>query len=267
MLAFQRRLDILKFAWKDSKKAKELSKRKRSRLFLFFDIVRFSFQYEKDTRDYLKLAYFDRNMQERQQIDVELKEFLRIKRFRDEQLVFLSKWTSQKWEHPKKFNKRTVAYRKHFNMGEGLSVRYNVWIFSTHNRIGKLMVGRKVAFGRNSEIDYTGDLTLGDGVDIAERSIILTHGHDLYGLKQHDELIDIKTRAYVTPLVIEDNVFIGAQSIIMPGVSKIGENAVISAGSVVTEEVPRNSIVAGNPAHIIGKLPRVYYRYNKKKQL
>ena len=265
MLAFQRRLDLIKYAWKDSKMAKKMSTHKLSRLSLFFDIVRFSFKYEKDTREYLKLQYYDKNKEERKVLDTELSNLLKIKQYQQEELVFHSKWTSEKWEHPQKHYKRLLAYRRRYNMGMGTSVRYNVWIRTTHNRIGQLIVGRNVAFGRNSEIDYTGDLTLGDGVDIAERTIILTHGHDLYGLKQEEELIDIKTRAYITPLIVEDNVFIGAQSIIMPGVSKIGENAVISGGSVVTEEVPRNAIVAGNPAHVIGKLPRVYYRFNKKK--
>ncbi|MBQ6957081.1 MAG: hypothetical protein IJP77_00805 [Bacteroidales bacterium] len=75
----------------------------------------------------------------------------------------------------------------------------------------------------------------------------------------------MKTRAYATPLVIEDNVFIGAQCIIMPGVGRIGENSVISAGSVVTKEVPPNTIVAGNPAKNIGKLPsRALYLYDKE---
>lgn len=266
MLTYQRRRDILKYCWKDSIIAKERSKIKRSRFAYFIDMVRFSFKYEKDNRDYIQLNYFDKDSDERLQMDSVLYEQLRFKRFRDDQLTFLSKWTSQKWEHPSRFNKRTVAYKKHFNAGEGLSVRYNVWCFSTHNRIGVLKIGRKVALGRNTEIDYTGDLIIGDGVDIAERTLILTHGHDLYGLKQDDELIELKTRAYITPLVIGNNVFIGAQSIIMPGVNRIGENAVISAGSVVTEEVPKNAIVAGNPAKVVGRLPRVYYRYKIEKK-
>lgn len=263
MISLKRRIELIGFAWQDSKKAVELSG--HSRVELFWDILRFVFKYEKDTREYMKLAYYNKNAEERKQIEPKFMEELQFKRFRDAELVFHSKWTSEYWEHPKRFNKRTIAYREHFNAGAGLSVRYGVWVMSTHNSIGKLHIGKRVALGRNTEIDYTGDLYIGDGVDIAERTIILTHGHDLFGLKPNEDLIDIRTRAYITPLTIEDNVFIGAQSMIMPGVTKIGENAVISAGSVLTEEVPRNALVAGNPAKVIGKLPRVYYRYNKKK--
>lgn len=50
---------------------------------------------------------------------------------------------------------------------------------------------------------------------------------------------------------IYDNVFIGAHAIIMGGL-KIGPNAIIAAGSVVTKDVPENSIVGGNPARVIG---------------
>lgn len=51
---------------------------------------------------------------------------------------------------------------------------------------------------------------------------------------------------------VMDNVFIGLGSIILPGV-RIGENCIISAGSVVTKDVPPNSIVGGVPAKVIGK--------------
>lgn len=268
MLPLRRRIDIIKYSWKDSKKAKEKCQSKRSRLSLFWDIVQFSFKYEKDTRDYLKLAYYDKSREERQKMDKSLMVQLRKKQFRDAELAFLAKWTSTKWEDPRRAWKRGLAYKKHFNAGEGLSVRYNVWIFSTHERIGSIKIGKNVHFGKNADVDYTGDLIVGNGVEIAERTIVFTHGHDLYGLVSDDEIISMKTRAYATPLVIEDNVFIGAQCIIMPGVKRIGENAVISAGSVVTKTVPPNTIVAGNPAKIIGKLPaRVCYLYDKRNQI
>jgi acetyltransferase-like isoleucine patch superfamily enzyme len=51
-------------------------------------------------------------------------------------------------------------------------------------------------------------------------------------------------------VIIEDNVWIGINSIILKGV-KIGENSIIGAGSVVTKSIPPNSVVAGNPARIV----------------
>lgn len=56
------------------------------------------------------------------------------------------------------------------------------------------------------------------------------------------------------PVVIEDNVFIGASSIVMKGVT-IGRNSVIGAGSIVSKSIPANCIAAGNPAKVIADLP------------
>lgn len=55
------------------------------------------------------------------------------------------------------------------------------------------------------------------------------------------------------PVVIEDNVWLGANCVILPGIC-IGKNSVVGAGAVVTKNVLENSIVAGNPARIIGLL-------------
>ena len=53
-----------------------------------------------------------------------------------------------------------------------------------------------------------------------------------------------------SPVIIEDNVFIGARSIILKGVT-IGRNSIVGAGSVVTKSIPSNQIWGGNPAKFI----------------
>ena len=63
---------------------------------------------------------------------------------------------------------------------------------------------------------------------------------------------DMKHRK-CAPVVIEDNVFVGAKCIILKGVT-IGENSIVGAGSVVTKSVPPNQIWAGNPAKFIRKI-------------
>ena len=55
------------------------------------------------------------------------------------------------------------------------------------------------------------------------------------------------------PIVIEDNVWIGGSAILLPGV-RIGRNAVVGAGAVVTRSVPANMVAAGNPARVIREI-------------
>lgn len=62
-----------------------------------------------------------------------------------------------------------------------------------------------------------------------------------------------KQAQYNLPIVIEDNVWIGANSIILPGIT-IGENSIIGSGSIVTSNIPSNVVAAGNPCSILRPL-------------
>jgi acetyltransferase-like isoleucine patch superfamily enzyme len=73
---------------------------------------------------------------------------------------------------------------------------------------------------------------------------IISANHDF---KQRENHIKDK------PVIIEENVWIGANAVILPGV-KIGKNSIVGAGSIVTKDVEENVIVAGNPARIIKRL-------------
>jgi acetyltransferase-like isoleucine patch superfamily enzyme len=95
---------------------------------------------------------------------------------------------------------------------------------------------------------------IGNKVTITSGVKLLTHDGSTWLMN------DIRGRRYLfRKIVIGDNVFIGVNSIIMPGV-KIENDVIIAAGSVVTKSVPKGSIVAGNPAAIIGN----YYNYELK---
>lgn len=71
---------------------------------------------------------------------------------------------------------------------------------------------------------------------------------------------------HIECIEIMDNVFIGLGAIIMPGV-KIGPNAVIAAGSIVTKDVPPNSIVGGNPAKVIGEFQPLFDKRAKESKM
>ena len=77
----------------------------------------------------------------------------------------------------------------------------------------------------------------------------------------HPQEVDARRRHDISkiknaPITIGDDVFIGAQSLILKGVS-IGEGSIIAAGSVVTKNVPAREIWGGNPARLIKKVPHV----------
>ena len=84
-------------------------------------------------------------------------------------------------------------------------------------------------------------ITIGNNVTLAPRVHILAHDASTY-------LFFGKTRA--ANVVIGNDVFIGASSIVLPGVT-IGNRVVIGAGSVVTKNIPDNSVDVGNPARVI----------------
>lgn len=87
----------------------------------------------------------------------------------------------------------------------------------------------------------------------------MTHDGGLWVLRNLYQ--DMKSADYFGRIIIEDNVNIGWNVIIMPGV-KIGKNSVVGCGAVVTKDVPENSIVAGVPAKVIETTEEYY---NKKK--
>lgn len=94
----------------------------------------------------------------------------------------------------------------------------------------QVSIGRRVLLGANATITDT----------------------DFHPLRPRDRQIDILNGRH-KPVKIEDDVFVGMNSLILKGVT-IGRGSVIGAGSVVTRDVPANVVVAGNPAVVIHEL-------------
>jgi acetyltransferase-like isoleucine patch superfamily enzyme len=85
-------------------------------------------------------------------------------------------------------------------------------------------------------------VTLGNHVAIASGACFMTHDGGAWVLRLDESDIDL-----VAPISVGDNVLIGVNAIIMPGVS-IGNNCIVAAGSVVSRDVPDGMIVGGVPA-------------------
>lgn len=109
-----------------------------------------------------------------------------------------------------------------------------------------LSVGNGTHLGYQLTIGVGCDVTIGDNVLIADRVTILSYdGHPANPAERHLPAPPASSR----PITIEDNVWIGTGCIIMKGV-KVGRNSIVAAGSVVTQKVPPDSLVIGNPARI-----------------
>jgi len=95
-------------------------------------------------------------------------------------------------------------------------------------------------------LDNTGDINMGSGVSIHRNVSIFTHEHD------HSKGVPIaESDIIVRSIDIGDDVFIGANVVILSRVNKIGKGAVIGAGSVLTKDVGEYEVWAGNPAKFI----------------
>lgn len=110
----------------------------------------------------------------------------------------------------------------------------------------RLQVGNNVLIHRGAFIDAEGGVRIGDNFVAAQNLIILSSNHNY----EAPELLPWDEKKHLKPVVIEDNVWCGMNVIILPGV-RIGEGAVIGAGSVVTRDVEPCAVVAGNPARRI----------------
>jgi len=98
--------------------------------------------------------------------------------------------------------------------------------------------GEDCFIARSAYVDHRAPIKMGHDVTICDWVKILTHDYSPVFKGKEEK---------VGGLEIGNNVFIGIQSIILPGI-KIGDNVIVGAGSVVTKDLPSNATYAGNPA-------------------
>jgi acetyltransferase-like isoleucine patch superfamily enzyme len=123
-------------------------------------------------------------------------------------------------------------------------------IFNFASNGSKIIIGDFVGIS-GSTINATTTIEIGNHVLIGSGCLITdTDSHPLHWRDRRQNL-NHQTKSF--PIKICDDVFIGARSIVLKGVT-IGEGAVVGAGSVVTKDVPPYTIVCGNPARVIKKL-------------
>ena len=113
--------------------------------------------------------------------------------------------------------------------------------------------GHNIEVGKNTFINYNctiidvGKVVIGDYCQIAPNVSIYTAGHPVHPAARNTAY------EYGIDITIGNNVWIGGNSVIMPGIH-IGDNVVIGAGSIVTKDIPAWTVAAGNPCRVIRKI-------------
>lgn len=113
--------------------------------------------------------------------------------------------------------------------------------------------GCNIEIGENFYANYNlvildcAKVTIGDNVLIGPNVGIYTAGHPLHFELRNEEW------EFACPITIEDNVWIGGNVVLNPGVT-VGRNSVVGSGSVVTKDIPANVVAAGNPCRVIREI-------------
>lgn len=124
-------------------------------------------------------------------------------------------------------------------LGEGSVIYPHVVIHGPEHTT----IGNRCSLAEFVHIWGGGGVTIGDDVLIASHTVITSLTH-------HKKVVRFRETLIKEPVVIMDNVWIGAGAIILPGVT-VGEGSIIGAGAVVTSDVAPGVIVAGVPARVI----------------
>lgn len=137
----------------------------------------------------------------------------------------------------------TPPYRK-FSLGDYSVVESFACI---NNAVGDVMIGDHTRIGLHNTI--IGPVSIGSHVNLAQGITVTALNHNF---KDPDKRID-EQGVSTNPVTIGNDIWIGANAVILPGVT-IGDHSVVAAGAVVTKDIPPHSLVAGVPAKVIKQI-------------
>lgn len=129
----------------------------------------------------------------------------------------------------------------------GKPVDDSVMVFPPfYSDFGKnIALGERIFINSGCKFQDQGGVVIGDDCLIGHNTVMATLNHDLMPSRRAD--------MHPAPIVVGRNVWIGSNVTVLPGVT-IGDNAVVAAASVVTKDVPENTIVVGSPARVVRSL-------------
>jgi acetyltransferase-like isoleucine patch superfamily enzyme len=113
----------------------------------------------------------------------------------------------------------------------------------------RLHIGRGSIVASGVTLGLDEEITVGQNVSIGPGAALFTATHSLgFGSRR------MQLPTVASPICVDDGVWIGMRSLILPGIT-LGRGSVVSAGAVVMENVPPHTLVRGNPARVVEQLP------------
>ena len=137
----------------------------------------------------------------------------------------------------------TPPYRK-FSLGDYSVIESFACI---NNAVGDVMIGDHTRIGLHNTI--IGPVLIGSHVNLAQGITVTALNHNFEDSEKRIDEQGVST----STVIIEDDIWIGANAVVLPGVT-IGHHSVVAAGAVVTKDVPPHSLVAGVPAKVIKQI-------------
>jgi maltose O-acetyltransferase len=134
-----------------------------------------------------------------------------------------------------------------FRIGRGTLMVGTPLFTGRGNIYQRLTIGENCWFNIGCHFELGGAIQIENHVSLGHEVLLLSSSHEI-GLSNHRA-----GSLFTKPIRINDGAWIGSRSTILPGVT-IGAGAIVAAGSVVTKDVPANTIVAGVPAKVIRSL-------------
>jgi acetyltransferase-like isoleucine patch superfamily enzyme len=155
-----------------------------------------------------------------------------------------------KWylRHAKSVGRNAIVRGRPLITNRNLYIGDNVKIISTHRRThftgdGRIEIGTNTIINSGTTLISTERITIGEHVAISIEVMISDSNLHPIGMEP----------IYTKPVELGNGSWLGLRAIVMPGV-KIGSRSVVAAGSIVTRDVPDDTLVAGVPARIVRKL-------------
>jgi len=134
-----------------------------------------------------------------------------------------------------------------FNIGHGTLFWGMPTITGHHGLYSHLTIGRFCRINLGCTIDLGADVTIGDNISIGHHVMLMSTSHEIGPAERR------AGQVLARPIVIGSGAWLGARSVIMPGVT-VGNSAIVAAGAIVTKDVPPNTVVGGVPARVLREL-------------